>query len=454
MSAEFKKYICKTCGLIYDEELGDPDSGLAPGTRFEDIPDDWYCPLCLVSKSDFVLIDETKAATNENAPKRKVSNQADVLIIGAGYAGWQAAESIREQLPDSEITLLTACDGTVYPKPAISMALSQGRTAEDLKEASAEEKAAQLDIGVKTRTKVMSINTKRKKVMTTTGSFSYDKLILATGARAVLPKIEGDAGHEVLAINDLNAYRKFRNALEGKNSVTIIGGGLIATEMAEDLATQDIKVDLIVRGNHLMRQILPSSIADTLEDKMKQKNIQLHFDTQITQMDTAENGYQLTTAEGSHIDTQMVLSAIGLQPNIDIAKKAKLETNKGICINQYCQTSDPDIYSLGDCSESNGVIQAYLEPIRRQAKTIAAHMSGDQSQEFLILPPLVKTKTPSLSIMLSPPLNMEQGEWEVTLQAGNDQKILFKDHDKISGFALSGELASSANQLYQQLFSA
>ncbi len=82
MSEDFKKYICKTCGLIYDEELGDPDSGLAPGTRFEDIPDDWYCPLCLVSKSDFIPLDEAKAKSSpDGAPKRKASTHADVLII-------------------------------------------------------------------------------------------------------------------------------------------------------------------------------------------------------------------------------------------------------------------------------------------------------------------------------------------------------------------------------------
>ncbi|MDG6773742.1 FAD-dependent oxidoreductase [Thiomicrorhabdus sp. ZW0627] len=374
--------------------------------------------------------------------------------MGAGYAGWQVAEAIRQQQPDSEITLLTACDGTVYPKPAISMALSQGRTPEDLKEASADEKAAQLDIGVKTRTKVMSINTKRKKVMTTTGSFGYDKLIIATGAKAMIPKIEGDAGHEVSAVNDLNAYRKFRNALEGKHSVTIIGGGLIATEMAEDLASQDIKVDLIVRGDHLMRQMLPGTIADTLESKLAEKGVKLHFNTQVEQMNLSDSGYRLSTNQNEDIQTEMVLSAIGLQPNIDIAKKAKLDTHVGVCINQYCQTSDPDVYALGDCSESNGIIQAYLEPIRRQAQTIAAHINGDLSQEFQIVPPLVKTKTPSLSIMMSPPLDSSQGQWEVTLQAGNDQKILYKNEDKVSGFALSGELASSANQLYKQLFSA
>jgi rubredoxin-NAD+ reductase len=455
MSEDFKKYICKTCGLIYDEELGDPDSGLAPGTRFEDIPDDWYCPLCLVSKSDFIPLDEAKAKSSpDGAPKRKASTHADVLIIGAGYAGWQAAENVRQAMPDAEISLLTACDGTVYPKPSLSMALSQGRTPDDLKEMTAEAKAAELNMGVKTRTKVMSINTKRKKVMTTSGSFQYDKLILATGAKALSPTVDGNAAQDIMTINDLPAYRRFHKALEGKKSVTLIGGGLIATELAEDLSSQDIEVNMVVRGAHLMSQILPEAISQSLEEKLKSKGVKLYKNSELVDMNQAENGYMLHTDQGEYIETDVVVAAIGLAPNLELAKKAKLETNRGICINGACQTSDPDIFAIGDCAEAGGVLQAYLEPIRRQAKAIAAHLKGEDTDQFQVLPSLIKTKTPSLSIMISPPLHATHGQWEQTMMVGDNQRLLYKEGEDVSGFALSGDLVTSANALYQELFSA
>lgn len=456
MSEAFKKYICKTCGLIYDEELGDPDSGLAPGTRFEDIPDDWYCPLCLVGKSDFMLLDTNKEKTSSenSAPKRKAKTHADVLIIGAGYAGWQAAETVRNALPDAEISLLTACDGTVYPKPTLSMALSQGRSPDDIKESSAEQKAAELNIGVKTLTKVISINTKRNKVMTTSGSFQYGKLILATGARALSPKVAGDAAQEIMTINDLSSYRRFIKALQGKQSVTLIGGGLIATELAEDLVTQSIDVNMINRGSHLMSQILPEAISETLEAKLQAKGVQFFNNSELKQMDYDESGYSLHTDQGEEIQTDVVVAAIGLAPNLDLAKKAKLETNIGICIDQHCLTSNPDIYALGDGAESDGVLQAYLEPIRRQAKAIAAHLKGEDTDVFHVQPSLIKTKTPSLSIMISPPLQASHGHWEKAMTMGDNQKLVYKVGDTVSGFALSGELVTSANSLYQELFSA
>lgn len=455
MSEDFKKYICKTCGLIYDEELGDPDSGLAPGTRFEDIPEDWYCPLCLVSKSDFIPLDQTKVKSSpDGIPKRKASTHADVLIIGAGYAGWQAAENIRGSMPDAEISLLTACDGTVYPKPALSMALSQGRTPEDLKEATADEKANELNMGVKTRTKVISINTRRKKVMTTSGSYQYDKLILATGAKAMAPKVEGDAAHEILTINDLPSYRRFYRALSGKKSVTLVGGGLIATELAEDLSSQNIEVNMVVRGSHLMSQILPEAISNALETKLKANGVNLYKNSELMEMNQSEKGYVLQTDQGEDLETEIVIAAIGLAPNLDLAKKAKLETNRGICINGACQTSDPNIFAIGDCAEAGGVLQAYLEPIRRQAKAIAAHMQGQDTDQFEVMPSLIKTKTPSLSIMLSPPLKATHGQWEQTMNIGDNQRLLYKNGEDVSGFALSGNLVTSANALYEELFRA
>lgn len=453
MSEPFKKYICRTCGLIYDEAEGDPDSGLAPGTRFEDIPDDWYCPLCLVSKDDFVLIDDAPKVASSDQPKRKVSNQADVLIIGSGYAGWQVAESIRKQDSDAVITLLTADDGTVYPKPTLSMALSQSRTPNDIAEATANQKAAELDMGVKVRTKVMSINAKRQKVTTTTGSFSYKKLIIATGAKAMTPKIGGDAAHEIITINDLTAYKKFYKNLQGKQKVTLIGGGLIATELAEDLRSFGVEVDMIVRGAHLMTQIMPEAISRTLEEKLIEKGVNLIFNSEVKEMNIGENGFVLTTDQGENFDTDLVVAAIGIKPNIDLAKKAKLKTNLGICINEYCQTSDENIYALGDCAERDGVVQAYLEPIRRQVKALTSHVMGEPETTFEMIPTLIKTKTPSLSVMLSPPMHATHGNWEASLQVGENQKLFYMEGEEVSGFALSGSAVTQANELYQQLLS-
>jgi rubredoxin-NAD+ reductase len=445
----FEQYICKVCGLIYDEASGDPDSGLAPGTRFEDIPDDWFCPLCLVGKSDFMLISKNKPATNTTVKKPKLNSKTGVLIIGSGYAGWQAAEHIRHADPNMPIHMITACDGSIYPKPALSMSLQQGRTADELIESSGEYKAEQLNMSLKTRTKVTSISIDRKKVMTTTGRVDYDKLIIATGAKASLPNLSGNAVHDLLTINDLASYRRFRQTLEGKHKVTIIGSGLIATELAEDLATQNIAVTLIIRGKHLMRQHLPEILSIELEEKLSTHNVEIIRNTHVSEMNKHNEGYALTLNNGDVHQSELVISAIGLTPMIDIAQKAGITIHKGIDINMYCQTSITDVYALGDCAEYQHHILAYLEPIRRQAATIAAHITGNKMQPYQLHQPLVKTKTPSMPMMISQPLNSTTGHWFEKGQNEN-HKLMFINQNQMNGFILSGTYIKDAGQLYQQ----
>jgi rubredoxin-NAD+ reductase len=453
MSEPFRKYLCKTCGLIYDEAEGDPDSGLAPGTRFEDIPDDWYCPLCLVSKSDFVLMsDAPKPKSDVVKPKSKVGGKESIVIIGAGYAGWNVAEQIKHHLPDADVSIVTGCDGAVYPKPAISMAMSQGRDAQDLIEFAAEEKALELGIGIKTRAKVMSINTDRKRLMTTSGSINYSKLILATGASAIKPVLSGDAVSDVMTINDLAAYKRFRSAIKDKKHISLLGGGLIAVEMAEDLISQNYQVTLLVRGDTLMRNLLPSQLSHKLAAALENNQIEILYEAQLEAIDHQGDSYRLSLDDGSQLTTDLLVAAIGLKPNVDLAKKAKLDVSRGILVNHQLQTSDEDIYAIGDCIEIDGELQAFLEPIRREAETIAKHIAGDASAEFKVIPPLVKTKTPSLSIITCPPLKKDaHGDWSIVSNDETSSEVSYLVEEQVKGFALSGDKVNQAAKLYKAL---
>ena len=447
----YQKYLCKVCGYIYDEAEGDPDSGLMPGTRFENIPDDWYCPLCLVKKSDFVLMtapQKTKAATPPI--KKAVSGQKQIIVVGSGYAGWQAVEAIRQHHNEQPILLITACDGAVYPKPSLSMALQQGRSASDLIEASAQDKAAVLGIHVKTHTKVVSINSARKNLMTTAGKFDYDKLILATGANAMTPLVNGDAAHEIMTLNSLSAYKRFRAQLHDTSRVSIIGSGLIAIEIAEDLASQQIDTTLIIRGDHVMRQLLPDTFSHEYEHKLTAQGINIIKQSTVAEVSRSGAHLTLALSNGNQLTTDIIIAAIGLSPAVELAKKAGLITRKGVVINQFGQTSDVDIYALGDCAEFDHQVLCYLEPIRRQAKALAAHLNGDHSQPYQLRQPLVKTKTPSMPMMLSQPL-ISRGEW-LDLSENEDHKLLFIDQKQVKGFVLSGHFMREAQPIYQTFF--
>ena len=107
----WKQFICRACGLIYDEQIGDPDSGIAPGTRFAEIPDDWVCPLCGVVKADFEPYESLSATPVTGSAPLKLARGVGVVIVGGGQAGWAAAEAVRAQDAVVPITMVTACAG-------------------------------------------------------------------------------------------------------------------------------------------------------------------------------------------------------------------------------------------------------------------------------------------------------------------------------------------------------
>ena len=128
-SAAWALFICKACGLIYDESKGDEDSGLAPGTRFADIADDWACPLCGVTKADFEPYTQEEVVRQTRASSAAGSvtgarQHPGTVIVGAGRAGWQMAEALRARDAAMPITLVTDCNGDVYDKPMLSVAMA------------------------------------------------------------------------------------------------------------------------------------------------------------------------------------------------------------------------------------------------------------------------------------------------------------------------------------------
>ena len=138
-------YICRACGLIYDEDKGDPDSGIAPGTRFEDIPDDWECPLCGVTKADFEPFEPFVAPEPAEAA---AGFRSGVIVIGGGIAGWAAVRSIRGLDSEVPILMVTACSGDTYHKPELSLAIGRNNDRRSLVSHNGREQATAFGIGI------------------------------------------------------------------------------------------------------------------------------------------------------------------------------------------------------------------------------------------------------------------------------------------------------------------
>lgn len=455
----YRRWICDACGYIYDEAVGDADSGLAPGTRFEAIPNDWECPLCGLRKSDLRRLPERPVAAHN--PSRVTRSASDekcrggedyVVIVGAGIAGWSVAESIRRHDRETPLLLISACEGLSYPKPALSTAFAQGKRAEDLVEQDAAGRAATLNLAVRTETRVIKIDPKKRRLTTAKGGIQYAKLILALGGRQRELPIAGDASASVLQVNDLAAYKRLRNRLEQNvRHITILGAGLIGCEFAEDFSTAGYRVSIIDPGDYPLASLLPMDTAIQLRRQLEQKGVDWHFNTTL---DSAErNGGRLRAVlcDGEAIETDLILSAAGLVPQTQLAEKAGLSVSRGIDTDRLMRTSDRDIYALGDCAAVDGELFCYIEPIRRQADTIAADLRGEH-RPFDTLPPLVRVKTPSFPLTICPPRKRD-GVSAMPHKTADRDRVDFLQEGEVVGFILSGNNAGNGMSLYRALFS-
>jgi rubredoxin-NAD+ reductase len=405
------QYICHACGYIYDEEQGDPDGGLPPGTRYADIPDDWACPLCGVTKGDFEpytppSMEALKAQACSSAPPRTARRHASpgVLIVGAGRAGWQMAEALRALDAQCPITLVTDCSGDLYDKPQLSIAMARHLPTDRLVRETGAAAAARLNVRLLAHTHAVRVEPATPggggTLRTTRGPQRYQHLVLAHGARAALPP--GLPAALCWRINHLAAYQKLRTALgHTPRRVVIVGAGLIGCELANDLALGGHSIILLDTEPLPLARCAGQARATELLAAWAQLPIRFVGGVRVASLASLpapgpDGALQLTTTDGAQYLADQVIVAAGLQTPPRLAQSAGLAWDGGIAVTpQRLQTSVPGIHALGDCIAIDGQASRFIEPIARQARTIAAAImgTGDLPYEPRPLPIRVKTSS-------------------------------------------------------------
>jgi len=249
------------------------------------------------------------------------------------------------------------------------------------------------------------------------------------------------------------AYRKLRTRLEGRvQHVTILGAGLIGCEFAEDLTAGGYHVSVIEPADHPLASLLPEDTAQELRQHLEEKGVEWHFNSTLDSIKHSDGRLRAIMSNGDAFDTDLVLSAAGLVANTQLAEKTGLGVNRGrgIITDRLMQTTEQDIYAIGDCAEVEGQVFAYIEPIRRQAETIAVKLRGED-KPFSTLPPLARVKTPSFPLTICPPRRDEAPA--IIQQPAEQGRIDYLVDDQLVGFVLSGVQATHGANLYRQIFS-
>jgi len=416
-----------------------------------------------------------------------LSSVAPLVIVGSGLAGWTLAREIRKLDKVSAITLICADSGDFYSKPMLSNALAQKKTAQELVNTPAANMAAQLNVDLLANTRVTQIDRARKMLVTDQvgqGEFPYSQLVLALGADVIRLPLAGDAANEVMSVNDLNDYARFRATMEqvsqgkapGATRVAIIGAGLIGCEFANDLAHAGFEAHVIDPTTYPLSSLLPETAGRALMAPLAEAGVNWHFGRSVQAVNKVTHAqgerFELTLDNGDILAANIVLSAVGLRPRTVLAKEAGLIVNRGIVADKYLRTSDADIYALGDCAEINGQVLPYVLPIMHAARALAQNLAqclvqteasaGAQPKAqpeapagepiavaFTAMPVIVKT--PSHPVTVSPVARDAIGVWEHFADDLGVKSVFVDANGRTTGFALTGTKVSERAALVKLL---
>ena len=448
------KWECIVCGLIYDEAEGWPDDGIAAGTLWKDVPEDWLCPDCGVGKEDFELIEGDAQENSSSA-----SDEADtgvnksVVIIGTGLAGYGLAKEFRKLDEKTELVLITSDDGASYSKPMLSTGYTKDTSAEDLAQLDADGMAEQLGASVLKNANVVGIDLDRRVVqIEDREEISYGKLVLAIGSETITPSIEGDALERVFSVNDLLDYAAYRGAISEHNvkKVCIIGAGLIGCEFANDLLNGGFEVDIVDPMPQCLPALLPESSARALEEALTLHGANFYFGPHVTSVNHIDDGLSVTLSDGNTLRADLVVSAVGVRPRTGLAKTAGIAVGRGIKTNQQLETTNSNVFALGDCAEVCGHVLVYVAPLMAAAKALARTLSGQPTDvKYPAMP--VTIKTPICPVVVSPPQKDSEGVWSVVEEGLNIRAEYRNSSGDLLGFALTGDATKARMELQKLL---
>lgn len=449
-----KTTICSICGWIYDPEQGDPDGGIAQGTPWEEIPDDWVCPVCGAGKEYFEPVESATAAVVAAEPAVFAAGTPPTVIVGSGLAGYALAKELRKRDADRRITIVTADGGEVYSKPMLSNALARHHVPDVMVQKAAADMAGELGIEVRTRTRVTAIDRDARSLSIEdaagSASLAYDRLVLALGADPRVFPAEGSDAVDIFTVNDLDGYRLWRERIGQQGRILLIGAGLIGCEFANDLAEAGFDVSMVDPAPWPLARLLPKEIGEMLVSALEGAGCSLYTGRAVARYEAADRGFLAMLDDGTAVPFDHVLSAVGLAPRTSLAKAAGLQVQAGIVVDRLMRTSDPAIYALGDCAETEAGPLPFIAPLLAEARALAATLSGDEMPLRLPAMPVV-VKTPALPLVVCPPRPGIAGDWELEFGNGEAAAVFRTPDGSEVGFALAGSKTSQQQTMAKRM---
>lgn len=338
------------------------------------------------------------------------------VIIGTGVAGMAAAEAIRSQDQLGEIILISDEPHRFYSRPGLAYFLTKEIPESQL---FPHEKNYLKTLKIQHfHGKVKKISPEEQILMMTSGkSLRYDKLLIATGAKAYLPNnVPGAELEGVVKLNTLNDARKITKISKKAKRAVVIGSGITALEIVEGLIAHKVKVHLFIRGDRYWARVLDQVESEIVEDRLRHEGVKIHYRTEIDSI-IGKRGKvaEVLTKDSKSMKVNMVAFGVGIRPRTALAAAATIAVERGIMVNEYMETSHADIFSAGDVAQvfdplsGKSVLDSLWGPARLQGHTAGLNMAGVK-KAYEKAPPFNVTRLAGLTTTIIGELGQGEGE--------------------------------------------
>ena len=416
------RYRCMVCGYFH--------RGSAP-------PDE--CPVCGAKRDRF------EPAQEQTAVSRDAAQKGRTIIVGAGVAGLSAAEALREASTSAEILLISKEPHLPYYRLNLTRYLDGEVTEGDLP-IHPQEWYDGNDIKVMTGVEVSSIDAAGKTVELSRGGMErYDKLILANGSHPFVPPMSGCQREGITTFRTVEDASRMLGVARGGGRCLCIGGGILGLETAGALARQGAEVTVIEGSSWLMPRQLNEEGGRLLQKHVEGMGIRLCMGVRVSEIlgDHKVRGVALDNE--IVLDADLVIVTAGIRPNSYLARPAGLEVRRGVVVNDYLETSHPDILAAGDVTEHRGVIYG-IWPASQYQGSIAGMNAAGKEVEFAGIPRSNSLKVLDISLMSVGTVEPEDASFrEVAEQhEGTYLRYLFHDSFLVGAIAIGDDSISSA----------
>ncbi|MEJ3718447.1 nitrite reductase large subunit NirB [Paenibacillus polymyxa] len=373
-----------------------------------------------------------------------------LVVIGNGMAGIKCVEEIISLEPERfQITIFGAEPRPGYNRVLLSKMLQEESTFQHIVTHSwdwYEENGVKLQAGER----VCRIDVATGMVETESGiQEPYDILVLATGSLPFMPPIPGVRKEGVIAFRDVNDCETMARYAKTYRKATVIGGGLLGLEAAQGLLNLGMETDVVHNAQYLMNRQLDRTAAVLLQRRLEQQGMRFHLAKDTVNIIGRNRAQGLMFADGNRLETDLVVLAVGIRPNIGLAQDSGLTVNRAIVVDDYMRTSIPGIYAVGECAEHRGISYGLVAPLYEQAKVLAKVICGRETAPYEGTVPYAQLKVAGIHVFSAGDIR-EEGS-EIAIMEYNGMQEIYKKvmmrAGNITGAILFGDTAESTSLL-------